>query len=432
MSMIQQARTYKAQLAIVGSGLAGFASSIFALERGLTAAQVGNTGSVAYTTGYFDLLGAQPVGSDSLVDPWAGLDALRAEQPGHPYARISNRDIRNAMSVFVDAVTAMGVDYTLPGDRNLSALTPAGTRKPTLCIPGTMAPGIDACAGGAPTLIVDILGLQGFSAKEVVANLAPAAGKLFTASVGFPDMDSGAQVYAEVMARALQVSAHREQFAERLKAVAGHAEYIGLPAILGVHQPDHVHREMEKLVGVRLFEIPTIPPAVPGIRLREMFEQAFPEKGLALVPQQKVQQLTLNQDQITLELKDSYGHVKIQAETVILATGRFLSGGLIADRTGVREPLLNLPVAQPEGRSRWYQEDYFDPRGHDINRAGLEVDDGFRPLGKDGEPVNQRLFCAGAVLAHQDWIRQRCGAGIAIASAYRAVSSAAGIIDSKA
>ena len=127
-------------------------------------------------------------------------------------------------------------------------------------------------------------------------------------------------------------------------------------------------------------------------------------------------------------LKDNYGDVVIETQTTVLATGRFLSGGLKADRLGVREPLLDLPVSQPARRTDWYRQEYFDPQGHPINRSGIEVDDRFRPLGRDREPLNERLFAAGVLLAHQDWIRQRCGAGVAIASAYRAVAGAVGML----
>ena len=37
--------------------------------------------------------------------------------------------------------------------------------------------------------------------------------------------------------------------------------------------------------------------------------------------------------------------------------------------------------------------------------------------------IDPRLYAAGIVLANQDWVRQRCGAGVAIATAYKAVLS---------
>jgi len=424
--MIQAARHYKTRLAVIGSGLAGCAASIFARKRGIATAQVGKTGAIAYTSGYFDLLGGRA--GRLLDDPWEGLDALREEQPGHPLARIGNEDIRVAFRQFTATVGEMGIGYTAPADRNLYALLPAGTTKPTLSVPLTMRAGVAARIANAKVLIADFVGLNGFSANEVVANLKVSWPRLTAARLAFPDMESGAEVYPEVMARTLELAVHRQRLAERIKAVAGDAEWVGLPAIMGIHAPDEVHAELQRLVGVPLFEIPTMPPAVPGIRLRELFEQALPASGVTLITQQKVTRLDLRDDGATLYLKDSYGDVVIETQATILATGRFLSGGLRADRGGVRETLLNIPVSQPRDRDEWYQRRYFDPRGHRINRCGVEVDAQFRPLDGAGRPVNQRLFAAGVLLAHQDWIRQRCGAGVAIASAYKAVQSASAIL----
>ena len=424
--MRQEQRLYRTELAVIGSGLAGFAASVFALEQGVSTAQVGNTGAIAYTTGYLDLLGGHR--NRLLRNPWGGLDALRIDEPGHPLARISNDDIRTAFSRFTTTLSQMGVGYTAPGELNLSALSPAGTTKPTLAVPATMRHGVEINRSDSKALIVDFEGLKGFSAGELVANMKSAWPGLSATRLAFPEMEGGAQVFPEVMARALQVPLARERLAERVKAVLGKAEAVGMPAIMGIHQPDEVHAELERLVGVPLFEIPTMPPSVPGIRLREMFEQQFPARGLTLVPQQKVDRLELDADGATLYLKDNYGDVVIETETTVLATGRFLSGGLKADRQGVLEPLLNIPVSQPTRRTDWYRQDYFDPQGHPINRSGIEVDDRFRPLGRDGEPLNERLFAAGVLLAHQDWIRQRCGAGVAIASAYRAVAGAVGML----
>ncbi|HKI81631.1 MAG TPA: anaerobic glycerol-3-phosphate dehydrogenase subunit B, partial [Pseudodesulfovibrio sp.] len=66
-------------------------------------------------------------------------------------------------------------------------------------------------------------------------------------------------------------------------------------------------------------------------------------------------------------------------------------------------------------------KEFFHTKGHGANASGLEVDDLFRPLGRDGRPAHERLFAAGAILAHQDWMRMKCGAGLAITSAWRAV-----------
>ena len=38
-------------------------------------------------------------------------------------------------------------------------------------------------------------------------------------------------------------------------------------------------------------------------------------------------------------------------------------------------------------------------------------------------PAFENLFAAGSILAHPDWMRQKCGAGLAIATAYGAVKA---------
>ena len=421
--MIKQSRCHQAELLVIGSGLAGMAASLFALARGISVAQVGNSGVIAFTTGYLDLFGHD--GRSFVDDPWQALLRLREDEPLHPLANIAADDIRAAFTGFTHALGEMGLGYSAPGARNLLALTPAGTLKPTLSLPLTMQPAIPAMAAGLDTLVVDFIGLNGFSARELAANLAPRWPGLHAQRIGFPDMDSGAEVYAEVMARALEVPATRQRLAERIAPLLGNAQALGLPAILGVHSPDHVHRELQSLLGVPVFEIPTMPPAVPGVRLRELFETQLPQRGVALEPQHRVKRLELGSHKITARLEDAYGEVTIEAATAILATGRFTSGGLHAEPNAIRETLANLPVVQPKGRAAWYRADYFDPRGHAINRCGITVDAQWRPLDAAGKPAHPRLYAAGSLLAHQDWMRQRCGAGVAIATAYKAVECAA-------
>lgn len=421
--MTDEIRQIKTDLAIIGSGIAGFAASIFALNKNISTSQVGNTGAVAYTTGYLDLLGTIEGTTEKIVDPWQELENLKSSNPAHPLNKVPEKDIKESFNQFTAFLNECGISYNGAAEKNISALTPAGTLKQTLYVPKTMLAGPEAMSSQAPCVIIDFKGLKGFSAKQIVANLKGEWPNISSAKLTFPDMEHG-ELYPEVMARALEVSENREKLAALIKDAAGKVKVVGLPAILGMHDPDLVKSELEKLTGMQIFEIPTMPPSVPGIRLREMFEQVFPKKGLTLIPQQKVQSLDFNDQGVTLSLSDNYGPITINAKAVILATGRFLSGGLDAQLEGIKETLLDLPVTQPEQRVEWYNTTYTAPEGHPINRAGIEVDDQFRPLGKDGKPYHPGLFAAGIILANQDWIRSRSGAGIAISTAFKAVEAA--------
>jgi glycerol-3-phosphate dehydrogenase subunit B len=421
----RHSRRIETELAVIGTGIAGCAASIFARQRGIEVAQFGHSGAIAYTTGYFDLLGLQD--GRVLDDPWAGLAALRRSEPRHPLSRLSDDDIREALARFTETVTNMGIAYSAPGARNLSALLPYGAAKPTLSVPATMRPGIEAMQQGAPTLLVDFEGLQGFSAREFQVNAGPAWPDLRMVRFGFPDLEGG-QVFPEVMARMLETRATREALAALIRPHLAESRYLGLPAILGIHAPDAVRAAMEALLGLSVFEIPTIPPAVAGIRLRELFERELPALGVRLEPQNKVSEVAFDATGATLGVHTPMEDLEVRAGAVILATGRFLSGGLRSDRDGVSETLVGLPIAQPDTRDAWFRHDWLDPEGHPVNRLGVAVDAAFRPLGAGGRPFSGRLFAAGALLAHQDWVRQRCGAGLAIATAYGAVRAAGDLV----
>ena len=413
--MIKQTRQIATNLAVIGAGIAGCAATTFALSRGISTVKIGNTGALAYTSGYFDLLGVEQ--GKHVRDPWEGLNRLREREPDHPYSKICNEDIHQALNEFTRSISNMGLSYTSVAKHNITGLLPAGVCKQTACMPETMLKGGQAFADKARVLILDFEGLQGFSGREIVSNLSDQWPQLRTQKADFPDMDTSAQLFPEVLARALEVADTRMAFAEMIKPLIRDAEYVAMPAILGIHGSDHVHAEMETLLGVPVFEIPTIPPAVAGIRLRELFDQQLAERGATVINQHMVKTVSIDKDAIRLGFEDHFGPVIIEAENVLLASGRFLSGGLIAEQQRIGEPLMNLTVKQPEERNHWFSEAYFDPQGHPINRSGLVFNDNFQPLDSSGEVVDERLYAAGIVLSGQDWIRQRCGAGLAIATA---------------
>ena len=174
-----------------------------------------------------------------------------------------------------------------------------------------------------------------------------------------------------------------------------------------------------------VFEIPTLPPGTTGLRLKETFERGLGAKGVTLFLENRVfRAATPPGGGFLLEIGRIEPELTIRAPVVVLATGRFMGGGLRADRREVRETLFGLPVRQPEGRAHWHRAEFLDPRGHPVNRAGIEIDESFRPLDASGRPAHAHLFAAGSILAHQDWMRMKCGSGLAIATAWGAVGQA--------
>ena len=411
-------------LAVIGSGMAGLAASVFAVNRGLAAARLGSTGDIAYTTGYLDILGIPLGGCDPIADPRDGMAELLKRHPGHPYGKTSWENIIAAMAEFTAFLEESGLPYVFR-DRNLTAFSPMGTAKTTYAVPATMLAGVAAMADRSPCLLVDFVGLKAFSAKGIAAALKEAWPCITPISLPFPDQWFG-ELYPEAMARALEVPSIRVALADMIRPHLGGAACVGLPAILGITDSASVREHLVSLLGVPVFEIPTLPPGVPGIRLRENLDDVLRGKGMTLFSQRYAYRIYKKNGLFHIEAGESGPEFTVRAKTLVMATGRFLSGGLVADRVdGIREPLLCLPVTAPANRDDWHREDFFDPAGHPINRAGVEVDGSFRPLGADGVVIDQDLYAVGSLLAGQDWVREKSGAGIALASAYTAVAAIA-------
>ncbi|MGD8344982.1 MAG: glycerol-3-phosphate dehydrogenase subunit GlpB [Desulfobacterales bacterium] len=418
-------KSIECDVCVIGSGLAGMAAALFAAARGLRVAQMGHTGEIIFASGLLDLLGVHPASEkQTWNDPWAAIDALVEDKPNHPYARLKKADIKAAFDEILTFLEETGLTYHRNIDRNSGVLTSLGTIKSTYAVPHTMWDGVGALKEKSACLIVDIRGLKGFSAQQIVAALNTDWPGLRSARISFPDSDHLNEVYTEHMANTLLLPQNRAKLAQVIQPLVKESKIIGMPAILGLYRTQEVIGHLEELIGVPIFEIPTIPPSVPGLRLKEAFERGLRSKGVqyfSLTKALKVHQTAAGRFETHIGRND-VEHI-IDSRAVILASGRFIGGGLFADRTQIRETVFGLPVHQPESRHDWHHRDFLDPRGHSINQAGLEIDDAFRPLDESGSPAYEALFAAGSILAHNDWKRLKCGAGLAIATAYGAVNA---------
>src|SRR6266536_2408646 len=60
-------------------------------------------------------------------------------------------------------------------------------------------------------------------------------------------------------------------------------EIVGFPAVLGLEHPREVWHELETNLGRPVFEVPTLPPSVQGLRLFDTMTTALRREGGRLV-----------------------------------------------------------------------------------------------------------------------------------------------------
>lgn len=422
---------------VAGCGMAGASAALFAVRRGLSVVQAGGTAEIVYASGLFDVYDA--------ADPWRALDSLRAQRPEHPYARLRPDGVRQALEEFLAWLGDHGLPYRTGGDASCRVLTPMGALKRTWAVPATMWPGVEAARTQAPTLLIDFEGLREYSAAQIAAVAGRDWPGLRPARVSFPG-SAPHPLLPGVMAQTLELPAHRAALAEAIRPQLRGETHVGLPAVLGTSPAGpggSLTDDLSARLGVTVFEIPTLPASVPGMRLKVLLENHLEREGVttrrltrartvtpAALPHSQGEgmdegfRIVLNGQNTQSspgDGQDGDGENVIYARRVVLATGRFIGRGLLAERQGVRERLLDLPVFQPADREHWHRDDLFDPAGHPINKAGVMIDADFRPVDAAGHLIHPHLYAVGTVLAHQDWVREKCGAGLAVASAHAAI-----------
>jgi len=407
---------------IIGSGISGLSASLFCTQENLKAIQVGSVGGIQFSAGLIDLMAVHPLKDLKLWEnPWEAIDEVRKDIPQHPYCKVSNDEIKTALTTCFDYFKSNGMEYIFDENKNSTVVTAMGTIKHSYGIPKTMTAANDAWESKSPALIVDFKGLKEFSSIQVVESLKDEWPGLSSTQITFPETENKEEIFATHMAQWLELPSNVTKLSNAIKPHLGSNKAVGLPAILGVLNTESIHNQLENELGVKVFEIPTMPTSVPGFRLKNVFDRSLTDLGLTRLNQKFVTNVEFDGDHFNITTDK--GNKTIKAKTILLATGRFMGKGLIADINKIREPLFDLPVTQPDHRSKWHNEDFVAPEGHPINQAGIEVDKNFQPIKLDGTIVYKNLFAAGAILAHQDWIRMKCGSGLAIATAYKAVHS---------
>jgi glycerol-3-phosphate dehydrogenase subunit B len=121
-----------------------------------------------------------------------------------------------------------------------------------------------------------------------------------------------------------------------------------------------------------------------------------------------------------VSLGDAKNSPAYRAKAFVLATGKFVGGGLDSERGRIYETLLDLPVLHSRNRKEWFNLRFLTTEGHPFNVFGVEVDENLQPTGPGGQVIYSNLFAAGGIIAHADSISEKSGGGIAISTGFLA------------
>ena len=123
-----------------------------------------------------------------------------------------------------------------------------------------------------------------------------------------------------------------------------------------------------------VFEIPTLPPSVPGMRLFNAFKAALALAGVPLLLDMTAGRWSAKAvARPAWSCLTSARDLTYRADTIILATGGLYGGGITSDYTVNSEAVFDLPLQTPaDSMGEWFDAAFLG-RGHQIHRAGVRA-----------------------------------------------------------
>jgi glycerol-3-phosphate dehydrogenase subunit B len=412
---------------VIGSGLSGLMAAASAAKEKKRVLVVGRgMGIITIFTGTIDVLGYWPIQDDTpLSSPLDGIARLIKKDPDHPYAKVGIDGVKQGIYFFTETVKKGGVEYVGDPSENILIPTAVGTVKPTCIVSSSMVGG--DLRVNKDVMICGFGGLKDFYPTYMAHNISTLSikgqpiprfrSRVLSVNVGSIRSGLNCLTLAKRLEDGRLIRAITEEVYSHLRK----GERVAFPAVLGINNSREIHRELERSLGVPVFETPTLPPSVPGYRLFRALEGALRELGVhMLVGYDVYGPKTFGRRIGEVSIAMGKSEKRVSADAFVLATGGLVGKGITSSYAGFSEPIFDLPVSAPRKRADWFRKSLFDTAGHPINRAGIKVDDSLRPTDKKGDPIFDNLFICGTQLFGFDALREKSGGGVAVSSGYKA------------
>jgi glycerol-3-phosphate dehydrogenase subunit B len=271
-------------------------------------------------------------------------------------------------------------------------------------------------------LIVGFEQLTDFFPDLICANLQDQGILANSCLIDIPSLRQRRFVYPMTLATLFESPDFRREAAALVKPKLGQSRRIGFPAVLGINKSIEVKYHLEQLLDCPIFEIPSLPPSIPGIRLHNLLVSAIRQTGGQVFEGMQAVAFEAETGYISAVHTEAAARVFAHpAKTFVLATGGILGGGIISHSEGsLHEVIFDAPVKVVTEQKDWYRRAFFDPGGHPIFQSGISVDEKLRPLDLADSPLYANLMAVGATLAGGDYLREYSLGGVDLVTGYLA------------
>ncbi len=412
---------------VVGEGFSGLCAALFTAKAGKrTLIITYGAGSLAIGGGTIDILGTD-IRGNFLQNPFAGFAEL---PPRHPYSLVGEQTVHDAVDAFLELCREGSYPYMRSDTGNIQLITALGTSKPSFLVPQCVS--MQGFKKATTVFIAGIEGLKDFSPKLVASNLSGyslcAGKKLIPVTLPSPlrlQRDLGTLD----LARHLDNPDGITWLIRELSQVpfrTDDKQVVLIPPILGTKPDATIQPTIEKGIGMPVYEIVALAPAVTGLRLYTMLKGLLRKYGVDVIEQAQIIGSVVKDGECSALLTCSNGKQRsYSAGKFIIATGGTLGGGFQTTPERAWEPIFNLDLPLTPSSPDWSQAELF-PTGsvrHGFALLGPLVDARLRPLKIDGSPLCSNVFFIGKTLGGYDDATEKSGNGVALATAWFAAGN---------
>jgi glycerol-3-phosphate dehydrogenase subunit B len=370
--------------------------------------------------------------------PIGRVHAVAAATPAHPYATLFRArgpedEVKEAVAA-LDAWLApsgLRVHGSLAQTRWLADVHGA-LRAADLAFSGA---GEGDLEGADAIALVDVPGLPGFEIRSALRMLAAELAAVGAASralsivrLALPEALRAEAAQPARLARCLDTAAARSALCGAVAALGAEGRLLLFPPVLGLDPAAGTRAWIEATAGCRAAELVGAPSlSLAGFRLDRALDAALARAGVARIAE-RAQRVEI--EGVRVRGVQMQGTATLPCDALVLATGRFVGGGIVERGGALVEPLLGFPLHDLAGRrvdglaaNQLVRRDYEGEQP--LFGTGVRTDMRLRPLGPDGLPRFANCFAAGDLLGCFDPARDRTGLGVALLSGRRAGIEAA-------
>ncbi|MBA4603854.1 FAD-binding protein [Thermoactinomyces mirandus] len=312
---------------VVGQGLTGLLSAIWAKERGNHVALVSQgTGKILQSTGLID-------GSPGMGEKENTMAAERAAVA--------------ASEKFKTLMNNLGYPYHGQLNKPAPIVTGSGYVKWTSLYPETITPVPEE----GNVVIAGFQEIVDFKAVYVKENLQKERPKLNIEAVTVRLKKHSSRTMTQLdAARVLEQKEARlnvigQMRNEMTKQNISHPRLIVFPAALGVNRWKSIVREFEESLDAAVTEAPGMPPNASAVRFYEALKKGAIRLGVRFYMDTQVLGCHVEENLVkSLKIKTTNRTTEISGLNYIIASGGILGGGVEVTSAGLKDRVLGLEV----------------------------------------------------------------------------------------